>query len=169
MKTTPEKKQLRREEHVIIRSEKGHFAKGYSANPGGRPVGSLDFKTKWEILINKIAEKNKITPEEIDEQLLMVAFVEAKKGDYSFWRDIHDRIYGQATKPIEYKGGLNSSIGKLITEDLNNIEDEKERKQFKQLRDEIIAKAKIGRIKRPGRIKVVGRKPSLHKSAVSKL
>lgn len=74
----------------------GKFVKG---NPGGgRPNGSLDFKTKFELFLDKLAKQNDMTPQEIDEQLFAVAYKKAKEGDYQFWRDVHDRIYG---KPLQ--------------------------------------------------------------------
>lgn len=77
----------------------GKFVKG---NPGGgRPNGSLDFKTKWHIFIDKVAKQNDMTPEQIDEQLLAVGFKKAKEGDYSFYRDIHDRVYGKPMQPTD--------------------------------------------------------------------
>ncbi len=67
-------------------------------NLDGRPVGSLDFKTKFEIFLNKLAKQNDMSPQEIDEQLFAVAYKKAKEGDYQFWRDVHDRVYG---KPLQ--------------------------------------------------------------------
>lgn len=81
----------------------GKFVKG---NPGGgRPSGSLDFKTKWRIFVDKVAKQNNMTPNEIDEQLLAVGFKKAKEGDYNFYRDIHDRIYGKPNLTIGLEGG----------------------------------------------------------------
>ena len=79
------------------RNPDGTFATG---NPG-RPKGTLNFSTKWKIFINKIAEQNELKPGDIEDQLMMVAFNRAKSGDFSFWRDIHDRVYGKAVQPLE--------------------------------------------------------------------
>lgn len=82
----------------------GKFVKG---NPGGgRPTGSLDFKTKWAIFVNKIATQNDMTHSEIDEQLFAVGFKKAKEGDYAFYRDLHDRLYGKAPQVIDVKGEI---------------------------------------------------------------
>lgn len=75
----------------------GKFVKG---NPGGgRPVGSLDFKTKWYKMIDKIAEANDITADEVELELVKVGYKRAKEGDYSFYRDAMDRIHG---KPLQH-------------------------------------------------------------------
>lgn len=75
----------------------GKFVKG---NPGGgRPKGAISFATKWERMVEKVAMQNNLTPEEIDEQLLLVGYKRAKEGDYSFYRDAMDRIHG---KPLQH-------------------------------------------------------------------
>jgi hypothetical protein len=71
-------------------------------NTAGRPVGSLDFKTKWFKFIEKVAESNGMTPEEIDEQLFAVGFKKAKEGDYQFYKDIHDRVHGKPLQSIDH-------------------------------------------------------------------
>jgi len=84
------------------RNPDGTFLKGVSGNPAGRPVGSLDFKTKFEIFLDKLAKQNNMSPQEIDEQLFAVAYKKAKEGDYQFWKDVHDRIYGKPLQSIDH-------------------------------------------------------------------
>lgn len=91
-------------------------------NLDGRPKGALDFKTKWEIFIDKVAKSNNLTPQEIDEQLFAVGFKKAKEGDYAFYRDLHDRLYG---KPVQHTE-LTGKDGKdLIPEPLSEEDKEK--------------------------------------------
>ena len=71
-------------------------------NREGRPKGSLSFATKWKKFIEKVAEDNGLTPEEIDEQLYKVAWQKAKEGDYQFYRDIHDRVYGKPQLNVDH-------------------------------------------------------------------
>ena len=71
-------------------------------NPEGKKAGTLDFKTKWFNFIEKVAQQNDLTPDEVDEQLLAVAFKQAKDGDYQFYRDTQDRVHG---KPVQPFGG----------------------------------------------------------------
>ena len=77
-------------------------------NIDGRPQGSLDFKTKWYKMIDKIAEVNDITSEEVELELIKVGYKRAKDGDYSFYRDAMDRIHGKPVQPseVEVKGNL---------------------------------------------------------------
>lgn len=94
-----------------IRNEKGQLLPGVVLNPKGRPQGSLDFKTKFEIFLDKLAKQNNMSPQEIDEQLFAVAYKKAKEGDYQFWRDVHDRVYG---KPLQKQQTDITSGGKPI-------------------------------------------------------
>jgi hypothetical protein len=80
------------------------FKKGQSGNPAGRPKGTENFSTKFRRFIEKVADQNDITPEEVEQQLLAVGYKNAKDGNYKFWKDLHDRVYGQATKVVEIDG-----------------------------------------------------------------
>ena len=84
-----------------IRDEKGKFVRGVSGNPAGRPKDSLSFKTKWLMFIDKIAEQNNITPDEVDKQMLTVAYKQMQSGDFRYWKDIQDRVYGTAVNKTE--------------------------------------------------------------------
>lgn len=72
----------------------GKFKEG---NPGGgRPKGAKSFETDFNEAVKEIAELNKITPSEARKILFKVAFSEARKGNYNFYKDTIDRIYGKA-------------------------------------------------------------------------
>ncbi len=89
----------------IERDEKGRLLPGVVLNPEGKKAGTLDFKTKWLLFIDKVAEQNNITPEEVEEQLLAVGFKQAKDANYPFWKDIHDRIHGKAQDNLDVTSG----------------------------------------------------------------
>lgn len=94
----------------IVRNEKGQLAKGVVLNPNGRPKGSEDFKTKFYKMVDKIAKNNSMTPEEIEEQLFMVGYKKAKDGDYSFYRDLMDRVHGRPVNKNEHTGADGESL-----------------------------------------------------------
>lgn len=100
----------------VIRNEKGQIIQG-TANPNGRPPGTLNFATKFRLFIDKIAEKNGMTSEEVEEQLMAVAIKKAKDGDFRFYKDIFDRVYGQPKQSIDF--GVEESINKIIVEIVN--------------------------------------------------
>ena len=80
------------------------FKKGESGNPKGKPLGALSFKTKWFKFVDKVAKSKKISSEEVEEQLLAIAYKSAKNGDYRFWQDIFDRVYGKPIQTTELSG-----------------------------------------------------------------
>ena len=79
------------------------FKKGFDPkrNLGGRPKGALNFSTKFRIFIDKLANENEISSDEVEAQLFKVAYKKAQEGDYSFYRDIFDRLYGKPVQPME--------------------------------------------------------------------
>lgn len=97
----------------IERDEKGRLKKGVVLNPHGRPKGSVGFATKWKNAIDKIAEQNEIDPDDVEQQLLLVAYKKAKSGDYSFYKDIFDRVYGKAEQSIDHTTGGDKIIDKI--------------------------------------------------------
>jgi len=91
-------------------------------NRNGRPKGSEDFKTKFYKVIDKLAKQNNITAEEVEEQILLVGYKKAKDGDYSFYRDLMDRLHG---RPIQ-KQEITGADGKdLIPESISQEDKEK--------------------------------------------
>ena len=103
----------------LVRDENGRVVSGV-LNPNGRPQGSLDFKTKFEIFLDKLAKQNNMSPQEIDEQLFAVAYKKAKEGDYQFWKDVHDRVYGKPIQRSELTGKDGGAI--IVKEDKEKIE-----------------------------------------------
>lgn len=95
----------------IVRNEKGQLPKGAVLNPNGRPKGSESFSTKFYKVIDKLANQNDLTPDEIEEQLILVGYKKAKEGDYQFYRDLHDRIHGKAPQTINLDADIHTDDG----------------------------------------------------------
>ena len=108
--------------------ETGKFVKG---NPGGgRPKGSNNFETDFDVAVEEIAKENGMTRSEARKLLLKVAFKQAKDGNYSFYKDIHDRIYGQAKNTSDIK----LSIGeRTANKDLDKLLDYAENEKNQRL------------------------------------
>lgn len=86
----------------LERDELGRLKPGQvSLNPNGRPMGSLGFATKWRKFVIKIADKNNVKPEDIEDELLSIAYQRARKGDFQFYKDILDRVHGKAVQEIK--------------------------------------------------------------------
>ena len=77
------------------------FKPGQSGNLKGRPKGSKNFSTLFKEAIKKIAKENKITELQAEQDLIIKAYREAKKGNFSFYRDIMDRVYGKPQEKID--------------------------------------------------------------------
>lgn len=110
-----ELKQTSPAEQAKNRDKEGKFLPGVSGNPQGRPKGSEDFKTKWERAVEKIAYANDINPEDIEVVLLEKAFIEARKGNFNFYKDIMDRLYGRTMQVPSSENNFRPIEGIQIT------------------------------------------------------
>ena len=77
------------------------FKPGQSGNPSGRPLGALGFKTIFEQAVKKIAKEKNLKESEIEVDLIIQAITKAKGGNYHYYRDIFDRIYGRPVQKIQ--------------------------------------------------------------------
>lgn len=92
----------------LERDENGRLLPGQkSLNPNGRPKGSLNFATKFKDAIEKLAEVNDISGEELELQIVQMAIKKAREGDYSFYRDTMDRVYGKPQQSVDHTTGGN--------------------------------------------------------------
>ena len=96
------------------------FKKG---NPG-KPKGARSFKTIFREAARKVAEALKLgkEPDAIQIEIVKKGIAQALKGNYSFYKDILDRIYGQAKQTIETE---EKKILVLTDEDEEENEEEK--------------------------------------------
>lgn len=104
-----DKKQVKTSKNQVVRNEKGQIIQG-TANPNGRPKGVENFSTKWRKAIEKIASQNDMDADEVEEQLLLVGYRKAKDGDYRFYQDIFDRVYGKPNQSISGPDGAPLTI-----------------------------------------------------------
>jgi hypothetical protein len=81
------------------------FKKGQSGNPAGRPKGTRNFETDFDEAVEELAKENGMTRSEARKLLLKVAFKQAQGGNFSFYKDIHDRIYGQPKSNVDITSG----------------------------------------------------------------
>jgi hypothetical protein len=102
-----------------VRDEKGRMLPGTTLNPNGRPKGSEDFKTKFYKMVDKIAKNNNMTPDEIEEQLFMVGYKKAKDGDYSFYRDLMDRVHGRPINKNELTGAGGEALNIIFSKEFD--------------------------------------------------
>jgi len=84
----------------VIRDENGRLISG-TPNPNGRPKGVLNFATKFYKALDKFAEENGKTLEQEEQEMLIEGFKRAKGGDYRFFQDLNDRVYGKPRQTTE--------------------------------------------------------------------
>jgi len=79
------------------------WKKGQSGNPNGRPKGARNFKTIFIEAAKAVAESLKLgkEPDKVLLEIVKRGIAQALKGNYSFYKDILDRLYGQAKQTIE--------------------------------------------------------------------
>lgn len=80
------------------------WKEGQSGNPNGRPKGQRDYATIYREALIKLATLNDKTEEEIENEILSNALLSARKGDYRFYKDILDRLYGTPVSRTELTG-----------------------------------------------------------------
>ena len=85
------------------------FKAGESGNPNGRPKGQRNYATIYREALIKLAEKHNKTPDELEDEILSKGILNARTGDYRFYKDILDRLHGQATQKQEIDGNINIS------------------------------------------------------------
>lgn len=92
------------------------FEKGKSGNPKGRPIGSRGYKEIYKEALIKLAKLNKKEPDELEVEMLSKAIMQARSGDYKFYKDVMDRLYGSAVTKTEHSGadGENLTIKTII-------------------------------------------------------
>jgi hypothetical protein len=75
--------------------------KGETLNPNGRPKGQRNYATIYREALIKIAESKNKTPEEIETMMEEVGLKQALKGHFRFFKDVRDRIHGQAEQNVK--------------------------------------------------------------------
>ncbi len=102
----------------------GKFKEG---NPG-KPLGAKKEKSFiefYDAICEDIAKQNNMTVEAVKEVIYKVGYAKAKEGNYAFYKDILDRIHGQAKNNMDItSGGLPIPIIPL-----NNVQPNDSNKQ----------------------------------------
>ena len=76
--------------------------KGETINPKGRPKGQRNYATIYREALQKIAEVNQQSPDEVENILVQSGLKKALKGDFNFYRDTMDRLHGKPQQKIDH-------------------------------------------------------------------
>jgi hypothetical protein len=79
------------------------FKPGQSGNPKGRPKGTKNFKTMFEMACKEVAKSLNLgeEPDRMMLKILQTGIKKALKGNYPFYKDTLDRYFGKATEKAE--------------------------------------------------------------------
>lgn len=103
--------------------EIGKFKPGESGNPLGHPKGQKNYKTLYREALIKIAKSNGKEVGEIELDIVMKGLFRARDGNFQFYKDVMDRIHGQAKESVDLnvKDKVNETLSKEQIEKLNKI------------------------------------------------
>lgn len=73
------------------------WKEGETGNPNGRPLGQRNYATIYKEALIKLAKLNDKSPEELEEEIVSAGLLNARKGNYQFYKDVLDRLHGTAT------------------------------------------------------------------------
>ena len=109
----------------------GTFQKGEDPrrNLEGRPAGVKNFKTIFEEAVKKIAKEKEIDPDSVEVDLVIKAIAGARGGDYRYYKDIFDRIYGMPQQPIEHSGGITQELDPKFEKIILKTLEERDKKE----------------------------------------
>jgi hypothetical protein len=97
---------------------------GESGNPMGRPKGSKNFSTKFKQAVEVIAKSEEKSVDEAMLEIFKTAYDQAKKGNFNYFKDLMDRVYGKPVQRIDAKSEVREvSIVKFV-DGMRKIADE---------------------------------------------
>lgn len=85
-----------------------------SPNPSGRPLGQKNYATLYREALVMLAKHKKKEPDEIELEMLSNAIKSARAGNYRFYKDIIDRLYGTAVQKTDLTSGGEKIEGVIV-------------------------------------------------------
>lgn len=95
------------------------FKKGESGNPDGRPLGQKNYATLYKEALIKLAKLNDKEPEELELEMISKGILNARAGDYRFYKDVLDRLHGSAPQNINVN--ITDEEKEIATRAIKNI------------------------------------------------
>ena len=87
------------------------WKKGESGNPSGHKLGQKNYATLYKEALIKLAELNGKQPDELELEIISKGIMNARSGDYRFYKDILDRLHGTAVQNQDIvSGGKSLSV-----------------------------------------------------------
>lgn len=89
---------------------KHQYKKGTSGNPNGRPLGQKNYATLYREALVKLAKLNNKKPDELELEMISKGILNARAGDYKFYKDVLDRLLGTAQNNMNVGGEVKVRI-----------------------------------------------------------
>lgn len=105
---------------------------GETHNPDGRPLGQKNYSTLYREALIKIAKLNNKKPTEIELEIISNGLLNARKGDYRFYKDVLDRLHGTPVNKTELTGKDGKDLPIPILNVLQNNSDSKDMSNVKE-------------------------------------
>src|SRR3974390_2633360 len=77
------------------------WKKGQKVPGAGHPKGQRNFITIYKAALKIVAQKANITPNQLEDEIIAQGILKARTGNYPFFKDILDRLHGQAAKKLD--------------------------------------------------------------------
>jgi hypothetical protein len=104
-----------------LKNLKPAWKKGESGNPKGRPFGQKDYSTLYKEALIKLAKLNNKEPDELELEMISKGILNARAGDYKFYKDVLDRLLGTAIQRSDVSGNLKVESLEVIQETTKKI------------------------------------------------
>ena len=117
------------------KGKKGFDKNDPNINKKGRPVGCLKEKTFIEYfneICSEIADKNGMSQEDVYKIIYKVGYTKAKQGNYSFYKDIMDRMHGRPEEKHDITSGGKAIQSNLSAEAIKEAEILLKKKKIKK-------------------------------------
>lgn len=88
----------------------------------GRPKGQRDYATIYREAMIMLANKNATTVEKLEAEIIANGMLQARKGDFRFYKDNLDRLHGTATNKTDLTSN-GERIMFMPTEVINKLND----------------------------------------------
>ena len=89
---------------------KGFIKGDPNINREGKPVGTRSFTSDFDSVIEEIAKANNITNSEARKILIKKAYNEAKDGNFQYYKDLVERVYGKMPDKLDLEANLKTII-----------------------------------------------------------
>ena len=94
-----------------------------SGNPDGRPLGQRNYATIYREALIKLAKLNEKSPEALEEEIISSGILNARKGNYQFYKDVLDRLHGTALQKSEVKNEITINLSDKEKDKLKKLFD----------------------------------------------